>query len=272
MKRYAWRSVAAAWLVLGGTVWAAASARPETTVLVVPADEMVLRVANDAAARFGLPLVVYQTRGDLLTLHVAGPDWTPLPLAHYQSGAFLPGRPARAFVVSAGPQAPDAMFEVGAWDQEPYHAVVTDTASMVNALGATLGFRRADWRHFASRHGLEVRDLSEPRRRESWYTTTRAEDVPPLRDLQQERATDPAPPPIRPAPALPPRPAPSPEDPPRDREFERLDRIPSPRPTPPSPPPTETPPPPAPPPALPDEELGEWFEGPDESVPAPPMK
>ena len=163
----------------------AARGGDDAILLAAPSRYSVMQVAFDVARSYPTVLVSYQGEGDSLLLHVwNGTDWLPLSLSDYQSGAFLATYPRRVILLGDDQVLPAELRAVGAWCSEVSQVPALDTASLVNGIGTVLPFTPADWRWFAGRYNLSLRNLNakvqEQARKEDWYKEKGAvKDEPP---------------------------------------------------------------------------------------------
>ena len=173
MRKLFWM-VAAFVLTMGGAAVSPAAAQDDAVLLVTPARYSVMQVAFDVARRYPTVLVSYQGSAQAPVLHVwNGYEWMPLPLADYQSGAFLQSYPARTIFLGDDALLPSSLRSIGAWCTQSTQIPNLETHEMVNGIGRYLPFTPADWRWFAGRYNLTLTNLkaeeAEAARNESWY-------------------------------------------------------------------------------------------------------
>jgi len=173
MKRFL-LSLLAALALLAPARPAAAAASSDAVLLVAPRRYTVMQVAFDVARRYPTVLVSYQNAGDALALHVwDGTSWLPLTVSDYQSGSFLATYPARVFLVGGDDILPVETRKVSGWCDSVAQVPALDTAGLVNGIGTILPFTPADWRWFAGRYNLSLRNVAEDAQlaagKENWY-------------------------------------------------------------------------------------------------------
>lgn len=156
---------------------AAPAVQPDVALLVAPARYNVMQVAFDVARRYSTVLVSYQGADPDPRLHVwNGYEWLALPLADFQSGAFLQAWPARAFLLGGDDLLPASLKDLSAWCPETRQLDDLETVGLVNALGRALPFTPADWRWFAGRYNLSLVDenaaAGRPATEPSWYDSS----------------------------------------------------------------------------------------------------
>jgi len=156
----------------GSDVRAAARQPQRLTMLVVPANPAQLELAFDVADRFPAVLVSYQTRkkSDEPLLHAwNGSEWVYLSFESYQRGDFMTRVPSRAILVGDETLLPAALVTASAWCPSVMNIPALNPAVILNSLSRVFTFTENDWRWFARRYNLELKDLNAKRRRTSWY-------------------------------------------------------------------------------------------------------
>lgn len=177
MKNRFWIGLAAAVISTGGPAALPAVAQENAVLLVTPARYSVMQVAFDVARRFPAVLVSYQGTAEEPVLHVwNGYEWMPLALADYQSGAFLQSYPARAIFLGDDALLPAGLRAINSWCSQSTQIPGLGNHELVNGIGGYLPFTPADWRWFAGRYNLTLKNLkaeeAEAAKRESWYDGT----------------------------------------------------------------------------------------------------
>lgn len=171
--------------LLSGTFTVYAAPASDAVLLVAPSRYSVMQVAFDVARRYPTVMVSYQGTGSTLLLHVwDGNEWLPLPLSDYQSGNFLVVHPARVILMGDDQLLPVELRNVSAWCDNVQQLPALDTANLVNGIGGLLPFTPSDWRWFAGRYNLTLRNLNATAQqeadKESWYAEDgKVTDPPP---------------------------------------------------------------------------------------------
>jgi hypothetical protein len=183
MKKAIW-TLALAAVVWGGAAATPAAAQEDAVLLVAPARFEVMQVAFDVARRYPTVLVSYQGAPAAPTLHVwNGYEWMALALADYQGGAFLQSYPGRTVFLGGDDLLPASLREIGAWCPRSTQIPVLERHALVNAIGSYLPFTPADWRWFAGRYNLTLKNVNaekaEAARRETWYDGAGQPQEPP---------------------------------------------------------------------------------------------
>lgn len=153
---------------------AAAAAPSDAVLLVAPSRYTVMQVAFDVARRYPTVLVSYQGAADTLALHVwDGTTWLPLTVSDYQSGSFLATYPGRVILVGGDDILPVETRKVSAWCDSVAQVPALETAALVNGIGTILPFTPADWRWFAGRYNLSLKNVAADAQaaagKENWY-------------------------------------------------------------------------------------------------------
>ncbi len=167
-------SVCAALLAFAGAdVLAAASRQPrQLTMLVIPANPAQLELAFDVADRFPAVLVSYQKSRDSaepLLYAWSGSEWVYVSAERYRQGNFMKVVPTRAILVGDETILPASLVTATAWCPSVMNIPSLNPAMILNSLSKVFMFSRDDWRWFARRYNLELKDLNAGRRSRSWY-------------------------------------------------------------------------------------------------------
>ncbi|NCD23897.1 MAG: hypothetical protein EOL90_13320 [Spartobacteria bacterium] len=184
MKKAIWILAVAA-VILGGAAATPATAQDDAVLLVAPARFDVMQVAFDVARRYPTVLVSYQGAPDAPALHVwNGYEWMALALEDYRGGAFLQSYPGRTIFLGGDDLLPASLREINAWCPQSTQIPVLERHALVNAIGSYLPFTPADWRWFAGRYNLTLKNANaekaEAARHETWYDDAgKPQDAPP---------------------------------------------------------------------------------------------
>ena len=184
MKKWIWTMAVAVSTLSGGAV-APAAAQDDAVLLVAPARFAVMQVAFDVARRYPTVLVSYQGAPTEPVLHVwNGYEWMPLALADYQSGAFLQSYPGRTIFLGGDDLLPAGLRGIDSWCARTTQIPMLERTALVNAIGSYLPFTPADWRWFAGRYNLTLKNANaekaEAARHETWYDDGgKPKDPPP---------------------------------------------------------------------------------------------
>lgn len=145
---------------------------PRLTLLVIPARYTVVQLGMDMVKKYSTVLISYQQQGETEAplLHVwNGSTWIHISIEDYRDLRFLKKTPYQVIFVGEEDQCPDVLIDEVRWADKKWLVSAVDTAGLVNNLGTIWSFKKSDWQWFARRYNLELKDMNEPRRRESWY-------------------------------------------------------------------------------------------------------
>ena len=166
--RSLWRTCALGLVVLSAT----ALTSPAYTLIVAPARYSVMQVAFDLLARTPSVLVSYQSEGSSTepVMHAwNGSEWVLVTLKDYREGNFLQRVPDQAVLIGDEATLPASLVEASGWMANVVRVRDLTTGSLINEFGHILKWRDAEWKWFAKRYNLNLRDESEERRKSSWY-------------------------------------------------------------------------------------------------------
>ena len=158
--------------VAGADVFAAARQPQHLTMLVVPANPAQLELAFDVADRFPAVLVSDQkskNSAEPLLYAWNGSEWVYLSFEGYQRGDFMTRVPTRTILVGDETILPASLVTASAWCPSVMNIPSLNPAIILNSLSRVFTFTDNDWRWFARRYNLELKDLNAKRRRSSWY-------------------------------------------------------------------------------------------------------
>ncbi|NCC52753.1 MAG: hypothetical protein EOM20_16255 [Spartobacteria bacterium] len=143
----------------------------KVTLLVVPARYSVLQVAFDIVDQYPTVLVSYQAQQgkDPLLYAWNGAEWVYITLDDYAQARFLTVMPSRVILVGNEELMPEALAQASEWGSMVLNIPSIDTASLINSLATIYGFRQREWRWYAARYNLNLIDLNEELRNDSWY-------------------------------------------------------------------------------------------------------
>jgi hypothetical protein len=183
-------------LVIGLLLLAVASSmamgrRPERlTLLVVPARYSVVQVAMDMARREPAVVLTYQgtaqTQNPLLYAW-NGKEWVFVSLDDYRSAQFLRRTPGSILLIGNDELLPEVLTEASAWCPMVINIPSIDSSTLINSLGNHFKFEPADWEWFAKRYNLDLLDLNESQRGQSWYEQPFVETEPPTWPWKEKR-------------------------------------------------------------------------------------
>lgn len=233
--------------------------RPEGyTLVLVPDQYGAVQITHDLSQLHPVVMASYEQPGnpEQLNVHVFQDSrWLPIAAPSFQSGAFLKVKPTRTIVVGPDNAVTAALLNsAGAWNsQQVLNIPFNNGTDLINWYGKYFNFSKGDYRWFANKYGLDLKDQSQGRSQTSWYDQPYREDtrsaVDPTAEAPQAPAQTPPPPVAAPPRAFSPPPAAKPAGPkPRSAGFQSVTTVPG---APSEPPPSVQAAPVAPKPAAP---------------------
>lgn len=142
------------------------------TLIVAPARYSVMQVAMDVLQRSPAVLVSYQGEPDSAEprLHAwNGKEWVAVSMKDFREASFLQRVPDGTVLIGNDDVLPKVLQDAASWSPRVDRVTDLSTGALVNEFGRVLKWRTADWKWFAKRYNLDLKDESEPRRRSSWY-------------------------------------------------------------------------------------------------------
>ena len=152
-------------------VFASGRAPLPLTALVVPAHYTPVQVGIDMAERYPAALISYQTDAEGgTTLHAwSGSRWVRISNDDFSRASFLKMTPSRVLVVGESNAALDLITMAEGWAPQVFNLASENSADMVNTLGQLFEFNSGEWKWFAHRYSMDIQDLNQDRRGDSWY-------------------------------------------------------------------------------------------------------
>ena len=151
------------------------SRRPEGyTLVLVPDQYGAVQITHDLSELHPVVMASYEQPGnpDQLNIHVFQDGrWLPIAAPSFQSGAFLKVKPSRTIVVGPDNAVTSAILNsAGAWNsQQVLNIPFNNGTDLINWYGKYFSFSKGDYRWFASKYGLDLKDQSQGRSQASWY-------------------------------------------------------------------------------------------------------
>ena len=168
------QSLILAWaLLIAGPLFASGSKPQAVTAILLQPQQTVMRVAFDLYSQYPVILVSYQEQeaSEEPYIHVwDGATWQPLSYAHFQQGDFMLVSPHRVVVAgSKSPLSDKIVTAASSWKtaKAPVFVESRNYDDLINRFGTVFEFKKSDYKWYAERYGLEVKDLAA--KRTSWY-------------------------------------------------------------------------------------------------------
>jgi hypothetical protein len=205
MKRSMFISVMVILLGVCGLVSAAEESQPRTLMLI-PAEEDVIKMAFDVGNTYPTILLCYKAMPNNSYALKAwnGEKWLTISGASYKEGAFLKAKPSSALVISPkGAKTPAALIPPESWCSTVYAITTTEMRPLLHLVGRHYDFSAKSWKQFAKTYGFDVRSINpgninhrSPQENSAeaiqgakdfqYLTTIREPDpIPPLEDINE---------------------------------------------------------------------------------------
>lgn len=169
-------------IVLGLVIGAGAMAPPRSmlTLVVIPERYSVVQVAMDLEHTRSVVLVSYRGGSEdasEVRLHAwDGSAWIPISTESFSQATFLRVPPRRAVLVGDESLLPRVLVDGVGWCSQVWQVPSVRTDDLVNSFGKIFSFRKSEWEWFAGRYKLDLEDLHQDVRKDSWYFHPYIED------------------------------------------------------------------------------------------------
>ncbi|GEM_PF-3110272 len=184
-------------LVCLSTLPVQARGKKASTLLVVPTRQDMVQLSRDLQAFRTFYLVAYDQSApaDEPVLHAwTGERWVYISSSRFSNGNLLKSPPTRTVIIGEDNERTAELIDRAAvWSPEVLNLDSTDMTNLINAIGRMSNFKKKDWEWFALRYDLQVQNLNQEVNQESWYDTTRREDIPkagnPIKAMEGRKST-----------------------------------------------------------------------------------
>ncbi|MBN2704737.1 MAG: hypothetical protein JXR23_11055 [Pontiellaceae bacterium] len=171
MKRSVCISMMVVLLGVCGVVSAAEKAQSRTLMLI-PAEEDVIKMAFDVGNTYPTILLCYKALPDnsYALKGWNGEEWLTISGASYKEGTFLKAEPSSALVISAkGAKTPAALIPPESWCSTVYAITTTEMCPLLHLVGCHYDFSAKSWKQFAKTYGFDVRSINPENVNMPWY-------------------------------------------------------------------------------------------------------
>ncbi len=156
----------------GSSLYAARSYSSD--VLVVPSRFTIIQLAFDVAALRDVSLIAYESsNGDEEpVLHVwnkTSSSWENLTIDEYSIGSFLATTPREMILIGSDKDLPASLISGASQAKRVTRIDSLNVAPVINELNKSMKFSQQEWKVLAERHGLQIKDRNEERRRWGRY-------------------------------------------------------------------------------------------------------
>jgi len=170
MKRFGWRFR----LILTCAVLSPllSSARKGITLLVVPREDVPVRLGLDVGARCPTLLLSYKIQPDeSISLHGwSGTEWVNVTPESYAEGSFFSTQPESAVIVwKEGQQLHEALIPSQEWCPEAYGISTAKGRPLIHLLGRHYDFKYDDWRWFSENYNVPLNSINPDSLNMAWY-------------------------------------------------------------------------------------------------------
>lgn len=143
----------------------------EITMLVMPREEIPLRIAQDISRRYPTLIISYHLMQGKLKLNAwNGESWIPVPIKEYTAGTFFANRPTTAIVVeSESFRLPSDLTPNGIWCESASLIASTKPRVLLHLLGLHFDFPFRHWKQFAERYGYAIEEINPTLQNVHWW-------------------------------------------------------------------------------------------------------
>ena len=150
----------------------AKAAKP--SVLLVPNRYAIVQFAFTVAQMRKMPLFTYEERVgvDSLIMYAWDVDqheWQKTDLSEYRSGSLVTTPVDNVILLGEEGGLPEELSQSPMWCANVEQIETLDIVKIINSLNDVLKFKKHEWRWFAKKYGLTLKDLNKDRRRYGRY-------------------------------------------------------------------------------------------------------
>jgi hypothetical protein len=158
-------------ICLGGFVLSTQARKEELTLLVVPREEVPVRLGVDIASHYPVLLVSYKVLNGQLSLHGwTGKQWVNITPRDYTEGNFFKKGPNSALIVEKeGTPIPDALIPSVDWCSDVAKVTTTQLRPLIHLSGQYFDFKYKEWNWFSKRYSLELGAINPEGLNMAWY-------------------------------------------------------------------------------------------------------
>ncbi|MCK5849796.1 MAG: hypothetical protein KAH23_02680 [Kiritimatiellae bacterium] len=184
--------------ILSCTCVQARAKAKKISVLLVPNRYAIVQLGFGVAQMRQMQLMTYEKRVNTENLlmyawNAGKHEWDKTDSKEYSSGALMMTHVERIILVGKEGSLPAELLEAPVWCPDVKTIETLDIVKIINSLNDVLKFKMHEWRWFAKRYGLTLKDLNKDRRRYGRYgkpgekrikpvpSVEKADDLPPAR-------------------------------------------------------------------------------------------
>ncbi len=147
-------------------------ASTDVTLLMVPREEVPVRLGMDVGNRFPTLLLSYRMLpGGAVSLNGwNGVEWIKISPEAFAAGTFAPTSPAAALIVEKpGMPVPESLIPDAQWCAATYKISTAQTRPLLHLLGRHYDFKFRDWTWFSEAYELPLDSINPDGLNVSWY-------------------------------------------------------------------------------------------------------
>lgn len=173
MKNKAWMKGMFCAVFICGLAVSAQARRADVTLVLVPREETVTKLAMDMAHRgYSILLVTYQVAPNgAVSLHGwTGKKWVNITLSDYTAGKFFEKGPKSALMVEKpNVPVPEKLIPPVEWCPDAAKITTTQVRPLIHLTGQYFDFSYKDWKWFSKRYGQTLDAINPEGLNMAWY-------------------------------------------------------------------------------------------------------
>ena len=179
-----------AMLIACSAVFSSAARKDEITLIMVPREEVPVRLGMDIANKFPTLLISYKLgANNAVSLHGwTGTQWVNVSLDDFHQGDFFKNGPHSALVVEkSGIAVPGKMLPPPGWCSNASKITTTEMRPLLHLVGQYYNFSFKDWQWFSKRYNMDMDAINPEGLNVAWYNKRMSEH---LTASEQQGASD----------------------------------------------------------------------------------
>lgn len=149
-----------------------ASRKDEVTLLILPREDVVVRVGMDIAKRFPTLLLSYKVdaKGGISLHGWNGAEWVNVSVDNYRDGSFFKTAPESAvLIVKDGESLPEKLVPPADWCATSYAIKTVEIRPLIHLVGQYFDLKHKDWKWFSSNYDLPIEAINPEGLNIAWY-------------------------------------------------------------------------------------------------------
>ncbi|MBN2685204.1 MAG: hypothetical protein JXR40_07980 [Pontiellaceae bacterium] len=171
MKRSVFISMMVVLLGICGVI-SAVEETQSRTLMLIPAEEDVIKMAFDVGNTYPTILLCYKAMpdGSYALKGWTGEEWLTVSGAAYKAGTFFIAEPSSALLISPkGTKTPAALIPPESWCPSVYAITTTEMRPLLHLVGCHYDFSSKSWKQLAKTYGFDVRSINPENINMPWY-------------------------------------------------------------------------------------------------------